>query len=102
MISAGVMAANLSWNAKYRSSGIVEEYPRFGADPTLFSPKSVRLPMNSLKGGPNASVYPQRAHTRLTTAKIAKHWAIVETRIFLRTCAAHKEPSAGVIIMISA
>src|SRR2546422_696509 len=40
MIRAGVIAANFSWNAKYRSSGIVEEYPRFGAVPTLFSPKS--------------------------------------------------------------
>src|SRR2546422_320223 len=41
--------------------------------------------MTPLKGGPNASVYPQGAHTRLTTAKRAKHWAIVETRFFLRT-----------------
>src|SRR3989475_12645328 len=93
MISAGVMAANFSWNAKYRSSGIVDEYPRFGADPTLFSPKSVRLPMNSLKGGPNASVYPQRAHTRLTTAKMAQHCAIVETRLVLRPSPPYKQPS---------
>src|SRR5436309_3627615 len=85
MIKAGVIAANFSWNAKYRSSGIVSEYPRFGAIPTLFSPKSSRLPMNALKGGPRASVYPHRAQTRLTTAKMAKHWAIAETRFFLRT-----------------
>src|SRR5438876_330252 len=77
--------ANFSWKAKYRSAGIVSEYPRFGAVPTLFSPKSSRLPMNAFRGGPRASVYPHRAQTRLTTAKMAKHWAIVETRFFLRT-----------------
>src|SRR5439155_7531223 len=90
------------WNAKYRSSGIVSEYPGFGALPTLFSPKSSRLPMNALKGGPRASVYPHRAQTRLTTTKMAKHWAIVETRFFLRTSPPEKKPRAGVMIMTRA
>jgi hypothetical protein len=41
--------------------------------------------MKPLREGPKARVYPHRAQTKLTTAKIAKHWAIVETRFFLRT-----------------
>src|SRR2546422_11160349 len=85
MIKAGVIAANFNWNAKYRISGIVSEYAGLGVAPTLFRPKSEKLPMKPLNEGPSASVYPHSAHTKLTTSKLARHWAIVETRVFLRT-----------------
>jgi len=64
---------------------MVSEYPGFAAAPTLFRPKFEKSPMKPWNEGPNASVYPHKAHTRLTTAKIARHWAIVETRFFRRT-----------------
>src|SRR5213594_1379899 len=46
--------------------------PGYSAAPTLFRPKFEKSPMKPWNEGPNASVYPHKAHTRLTTAKIAR------------------------------
>src|SRR5208282_1682457 len=86
MIRAGVIAANFSWKAKYRRAGMVEEYAVFAAEPTPLRPKYWKFPMNPYPTeGPNAMVYPQRAQARLTIAKMAMHWTMVETRFFRRT-----------------
>src|SRR5207247_2327832 len=49
---------------------MVSEYPGFAAAPTLFRPKFEKSPMKPWNEGPNASVYPHKAHTRLTTANL--------------------------------
>src|SRR5271157_1671850 len=86
MINAGVMAANFNWKAKKRSAGMVDEYAVLAEEPTPFNAKYWKFPMNPpSEEPPKASVYPQMAQARLTTAKMAMHWTMVETRFFLRT-----------------
>ena len=86
MISAGVMAANFSWNAKNRSAGIVAEYAVFADDPTPLRPKYWKFPMNPPSvESPKVNVYPQMAQARLTRPKMAMHWTMVETRFLRRT-----------------
>jgi len=85
VIRAGVMAANISWNAANSTNGTVTAYTGDGSSPTPLKKAKSRLPIRPSPptSGPKASENPTMTHTTLTRASPKKLCMIVE-RTFLR------------------
>ena len=86
VISAGVIAANISWNEAKRTNGIVARVDRrWASRPTPLNPTKSRPPMRpeAADVGREREVNPTSTQTTLTIASPKKLCMIVE-RTFLR------------------
>ncbi len=87
VMSAGVIAANISWNIANNMNGIVTAYTADGAWPTPLKKAKSRPPIrpSPLTSGPKASVNPTITQTMLTNARPKKLCIVVDSTFLRRT-----------------
>src|SRR5699024_364639 len=84
VISAGVIIANIIWNAAYTRCGILSAYGP-ASQPTPFNPSQSKLPITPPWSLPNESEYPKSVHIDTDNPMIATQAIIVFTTFFLLT-----------------